>query len=81
MSKNELLELIDSVKAAKPSGRNPLIAHAVIWKNELSFHPERFRLENGELLWLGLKVITTGFQEQQNSFWDLVNEYINEGVI
>lgn len=51
------------------------------WQYELSLHPDRFRMENNELLWLGVKVCVIGSKQSQNKFWRMVNKYIANGII
>lgn len=76
-----LEQLINDVKAAKPQERDTFIAPPNSWKYELSLHPERFRIEDGELLWLGCKVATIGNKQIQDEFWNMANQYMTDGII
>ena len=76
-----LERLINDVKAAKPQERDTLVAPPSSWKYELSLHPERFRIEDGELLWLGCKVGAIGSKQIQDEFWNMANQYIADGII
>lgn len=76
-----LERLINDVKIARPQERDTLIAPPSSWKYELSLHPERFRIENSELLWLGCKVGTIGSKQEQDEFWDIANQHMIDGII
>lgn len=76
-----LEQLINDVKAARPSERDTFVNTPSSWKYELSLHPDRFRMDNGELLWLGCKVGTIGNEQKQDEFWNMVNRLLLDGVI
>ena len=75
-----LEQLIADVEMAT-QGRTTLIHPPNVWKHELSAHPDRFKMDDGELLWLGCKVGTIGSEQNQDKFWNLVNKYVSDGVI
>ena len=76
-----LIKLIDKIEITLPPERYTLYYTANIWQYELSLHPDRFRMENNELLWLGAKVCVIGSKQSQKRFWRMVNKYIIDGII
>lgn len=75
-----LIKLIDEIERVRPP---ELYAFHTVneWQYELSLHPDRFRMENNELLWLGVKVCVIGSKQSENKFWRMVNKYIADGII
>lgn len=51
-----LMKLINDVEVARKPERYTLFHTPSIWKHELSSYPERFRMENGELLWWAVEL-------------------------
>ena len=80
-SLESLEKLISQVEAARPSERTEFILTPSVWKSELRSHPDRFRMDNGELLWLGVKVGTIGSEQKQDEFWRMANQYVFDGII
>ena len=76
-----LIKLIDKMEITRPPERYTLYYTANIWQYELSLHPDRFRMENNELLWLDAKVCVIGSKQSQKRFWRMVNKYIIDGII
>lgn len=78
----EALErLIADVEAAIPSERQTFINTPSACKCELSLYPDRFIMDNRDLLWLGYKVGTIGSEQNQDKFWRMVNRYVSDGII
>jgi hypothetical protein len=81
LSLESLEKLISRVEAAKPPKRTEFILTPSVWKDELRSHPDRFRMDNGELLWLGVKVGTIGSKRKQDEFWRMVDKFVMYGII
>lgn len=75
-----LINLIKDVEMALLK-REMCFNTANAWKCELSLHPDRFVMNDNELLWLGCRVCTIGSEQNQNKFWRMVNKYLSDGVI
>ncbi len=73
----DLIQLVDQVEMAT-SQPNCWIASPVMWTFELEHHPDRFRRDdNGELIWLGFKVVVTmTFSGADKLFWSMVDKII-----
>lgn len=76
-----LMKLIDDIEIMRPPERDIFFHTASAWKRELTMHPERFRIENDELLWLGCKVGIVASEQQVKKFWCMVNQFVADGVI
>ena len=76
-----LMKLIDDIEIMRPPERDIYFNTANAWRCELHTYPDRFRMDNGELLWLGYRVGIIGSQRSQNKFWRMVNRYVVDGII
>lgn len=84
LSYETLMRLIGDVEAARKPERYALFHTPSVWKHELSSHPERFRMENGELLWWGCRVVvisSIASEREEKKFWHMVNQFVSNGII
>lgn len=79
-SKEALMKLIDNVNISRAE-RNILFFTTSIWEHELSLHPERFRMEDDELLWWGSRVGVVASEREEKKFWRMVNQLIADGIV
>ncbi len=75
----DLIKLVDQVEMATSQ---PIcwVASPAMWTFELEHHPDRFRRnDNGELIWLGLKVVVTmTFSGADKRFWSMADKIIKK---
>ena len=75
-----LMMLIDNVNRMRPE-RETFFLTASAWQYELSLHPERFAIYNGELLWCGSKVGVVASEQKKEKFQRMVNQFVSDGII
>lgn len=79
-----LMKLINDIKVIRKPERDIFFHSPNAWGRELSLHPERFRMENDELLYLGVRVgivSSTLTKRKERKFWRMVNRCVADGVI
>lgn len=76
-----LMKLIDDIEIMRPPERDIFFHTASAWEWELTMHPERFRIENDELLWFGARVGIIASKQKTKKFWCTVNRLVSDGVI
>ena len=71
----DLIQLIDQIEIATSQPMHAFFGSKA-WTFELKHHPERFyRNENGELMWLGGKVVVIG---DGKHFWSIADKIIKK---
>ena len=76
-SPEALEELIYQISIAKPT-QDPLCASARAWRAELLAHPDRFRKENNELVYLGFPIMIFGNQQEIEELYVLMEKILLE---
>lgn len=76
-SPEALEQLIYQISIAK-SKQDPLCCPAGMWKSELLTYPERFRVENDELLYVGYPVGVYGNRSEIEEFQCLVDKIVKK---
>lgn len=71
----DLIKLVDQVEASTCNQPSAFFTQNV-WLIELKHHPDRFyRNNDGELMWLGGKVVVLGDGKR---FWSMANKIIKK---
>ena len=76
-SPEALEELIYQISIAK-STQDPLYASARAWRAEVLTHPDRFRKENNELVYLGFPIVIIGNQQEIEELYILMEKILLE---
>lgn len=76
-----LMKLIDDIEIMRPPEKDIFFNTASAWERELTMHPERFRIENDELLWFGARVGIIANKQKTKKLWRIVNRLVSDGVV